>query len=73
MPVKIARRLLVLLGMSESPVLGEIIRRCNQFQISMPGNLQLVSAASDSNYEAIIQMLDKVKSEVNSSAWLKEN
>ena len=37
------------------------------------GNLQLVSAASDSNYEAIIQMLDKVKSEVNSSAWLKEN
>lgn len=37
------------------------------------GNLQLVSAASDSNYEAIIQMLDKIKSEVNPSAWLKEN
>jgi cell division septation protein DedD len=37
------------------------------------GNLQLVSAASDSNYEAIIQMLDKVKSEVNPSAWLKQN
>jgi cell division septation protein DedD len=37
------------------------------------GNLQLVSAASDSNYEAMIQMLDKIKSEVNPSAWLKEN
>lgn len=37
------------------------------------GNLQLVSAASDSNYEAMIQMLDKIKSEVNSSAWVKEN
>ena len=37
------------------------------------GNLQLVSASSDSNYEAMIQMLDKVKSEVNPSAWLKEN
>lgn len=37
------------------------------------GNLQLVSAASDSNYDSIIQMLDKIKSEVNPSAWLKEN
>ena len=40
---------------------------------SKKGNLQLVSAASDSNYEAVIQMLDKVKSEVNPSAWLKQN
>ncbi len=40
---------------------------------SKKGNLQLVSAASDSNYEAVIQMLEKVKSEVNPSAWLKEN
>jgi DNA-binding IscR family transcriptional regulator len=37
------------------------------------GNLQLVAAASDSNYEAILEALDKIKSEVNSSAWLKEN
>jgi cell division septation protein DedD len=37
------------------------------------GTLQLVSAASDSNYETILQMLDKVKSEINPSAWLKEN
>jgi len=42
-PVKIARKLLVLLGMRESPVLGEIIRRCNQLQTFLPGNLQLVS------------------------------
>jgi len=37
------------------------------------GNLQLVSAASDSNYDAIILALDKIKSEINPSAWLKEN
>lgn len=37
------------------------------------GNLQMVAAASDSNYAAILQALDKIKSEVNSSAWLKEN
>ncbi len=37
------------------------------------GNLQLVAAASDSNYAAILEALDKIKSEVNSSAWLKEN
>jgi cell division septation protein DedD len=37
------------------------------------GNLQMVAAASDSNYAAILQVLDKIKSEVNPSAWLKEN
>jgi cell division septation protein DedD len=37
------------------------------------GNLQMVAAASDSNYESILQELDKIKSEVNPSAWLKEN
>jgi hypothetical protein len=41
--VKIVRRLLVLVGPGESAVLGEIVRRYNQLQISMPGNLQLVS------------------------------
>jgi cell division septation protein DedD len=40
---------------------------------SKKGNLQMVSAASDSNYASIIQALDKIKSEINSSAWLKEN
>lgn len=40
---------------------------------SKKGNLQMVSAASDSNYASIIQALDKIKSEVNASAWLKEN
>jgi cell division septation protein DedD len=37
------------------------------------GNLQMVAAASDSNYASILQALDKIKAEVNTSAWLKEN
>ncbi len=37
------------------------------------GNLQMVAAASDSNYASILQALDKIKLEVNASAWLKEN
>jgi cell division septation protein DedD len=37
------------------------------------GNLQMVAAASDSDYTSILQALDKIKAEVNTSAWLKEN
>lgn len=37
------------------------------------GSLQLVAAANDSSYESAIQALDKIKGEINSSAWLKEN
>jgi cell division septation protein DedD len=37
------------------------------------GNLQLVAAANDSNYESVLQALDKIKTEINPSAWLKEN
>jgi cell division septation protein DedD len=37
------------------------------------GNLQMVAAASDSDYTTILQALDKIKAEVNTSAWLKEN
>ena len=45
----------------------------NAFLAGKKGNLQMVAAASDSNYAAILQTLDKIKSEVNPSAWLKEN
>jgi hypothetical protein len=33
----------------------------------------MVAAASDSDYTSILQALDKIKAEVNTSAWLKEN
>jgi len=57
---------------------NRMVRELNKkgFNASLAGkkrNLQLVSAASDSNYDAIILALDKIKSEINPSAWLKEN
>lgn len=40
---------------------------------SKKGNLQLVSSGSVDNYEAALQELDKAKTEISSSSWLKEN
>ena len=40
---------------------------------SRKGNLQLVSSGSEDNYEAALQQLDRAKTEISSSSWLKEN
>jgi cell division septation protein DedD len=40
---------------------------------SRKGNLQLVSSGSEDNYEAALQQLDRAKTEISSSCWLKEN
>ncbi len=40
---------------------------------SKKGNLQLVSCGSVDNYEAALEQLDKAKTEISSSSWLKEN
>ena len=40
---------------------------------SKKGNLQLVSSGSEDNYEAALQQLDRAKTEISSSSWLKEN
>ena len=40
---------------------------------SKKGNLQLVSASCGDNYEEALLQLDKAKTEINSSSWLKEN
>lgn len=40
---------------------------------SKKGNLQLVSSGSVDNYEAALEQLDKAKTEISSSSWLKEN
>jgi cell division septation protein DedD len=40
---------------------------------SRKGNLQLVSSGSEDNYEAALQQLDRAKTVISSSSWLKEN
>jgi cell division septation protein DedD len=40
---------------------------------SKKGNLQLVSCGSLDNYDAALEQLDKAKTEISSSSWLKEN
>jgi cell division septation protein DedD len=37
------------------------------------GNLQLVSSGSEDSYEAALQQLDRAKTEISPSSWLKEN
>jgi len=77
-PTHIAKYEIIVGAFSVSQNANRMVAELNKkgFKASLSskkGNLQLVSAASDSNYEAVIQMLDKVKSEVNPSAWLKQN
>ena len=77
-PTRLAKYEIIVGAFAVSQNANRMVAELNKkgFKASLSGkkgNLQLVSAASDSNYEAIIQMLDKVKSEVNPSAWLKQN
>lgn len=77
-PTRLAKYEIIVGAFAVSQNANRMVAELNKkgFKASLSGkkgNLQLVSAASDSNYEAIILMLDKVKSEVNPSAWLKQN